>query len=1818
MTPTNNLCAVSGFKKPEAYHYSYPWFQLGDFAFHYEQIGGGFRIDVTKNKRLLFLSKQKFFDVTAPIKRFFLQVIQTDKGPRTSPYRLFVEYTDGRKEEVTFASSLGKARTRKDYWVKVNGRKINLLDAMMDGTCQEEWLELFKPEEYPAASFDDQYPSYVTREQAKEMIDLAGKRMIGLVGLRQLVKAGAIRTNHRRLLNRRDVEQVIDSSGIVDCAEELNAEVKNVREALQPKDYVFAADRYFIWRPWIEEQKRRSYRLVTVQLLADILGKNTDLLAHKLKNPKRILGEANIRRMFPQQMANAVLSEPPSRNLLEKTFWGTYVHQYPVRGLAIDIQTAWAMIQLFRERRENQSHEITVPELAARTGLSKVAIRRGIRQGLIPSRQDVFRDESSATYKIPKAEAEFQQLAVVQYESKILLLTPKLKTKRIQSWQHLKEILSCHWISIGELRKKWFYLESTAEIHRLREKGKLPGVRIRNPLQKKGEWYFPLHKVKEVEEEERRKVEKIIRSMKSFTVLAMQCLQDILSVVQAEHWFEAGDLAKRWGMSATAIHQKITKKKIKTIFMDVLGSGIQRHLIPPQEVVRLEEEDLKKLEENIHFVRGYTSNPVRNKEELLEVTRFWPQVSNLEEQTKESKKYIERAIQEKKLLATRIHILGQNRPYYLIPPQEAQLWLWKWVLNKIRKGKFREDMIGALKPLPLSYVQPEIRKDFISANFAFELARRMGVTPIHPDTLREFVREGWVEQNENRQYNTADIIRALHAGRLDKTAQILDIHPDQVLNEAVDHADAVPVNGECYIPLEWINEVRALQYQLVPVSFAARELGWSAEETNQLLREESRLAKLFWTRNYAGEPMEPLIHIRELAKYVESRQQLPGGEALAEASSLGRTRQQLLDSMVSGTFKEKWLEEAGLSAQARWVSFSVVLRLLRIKGMPMLKRRLKNPKRFWGEEIIRKYFTPEMAEEIWMKKYREAKQEKTVMSAASSLGSQIKKRMRLVRQREDYAIEVNGRKINLLDAMMDGTFQEEWLELFKPPLRPRISFEGQFTMWVTLEEAVRMMEAADRRKLKTNELQELVRLKIIRTDSRDRLNRLDVEKIIDSSNIAECKNELQIENRAVRRMLKPSSFRLVLSQYFIWRAWIEREIQKIHRLVPVKVLAAVLGTNREVLTNRLRNPVKYLGEEDILRLFPKETADARRKGKGGLLEMSSAGGYIHGGSIQGLAVDIRTAWTLIRLYRESKNLDSGISMAPFSSQAGLVPRAVSKRIPSGEIQDEITSELDDLLLLRYEKKVLPHSKQFKGKYIRSWEQLMRILSGEWISKQALSKRWSVSDGEIKALEKQGVLPGVRIKRSSVKYGEWYFPLYKVHEVEEQEKRKLQKAILFFGRYTRRPIRNVQDVLKVLKEEQWLTSPALADRWRISNAAVNQWINKRKLGAFYLDLLGAGIPRYVIAPQEIARFEEQSDRLLEQNMKFVRRYTSDPVRNEQELNRAIRFWPKLEHLSNSTGKDVRAIVRQASRGSLPATCIRLLGRGRAFYVVPPQEARIWLWNWALKEMKRGRFNEQMAEKIKPVAFFVPPFDNKTEFIIFRTAIGIARKRGLQSVKKDALRAFVREGWVGQNGEGSYHTADLLRALHSGRLKKTAQILDIHPDEVLDEAVDEEEALPVGDECFISLEWINEVRALQYQLIPVSLAARKLGWSAEETNHLLREENRLAKPFWTRNYAGEPIEPLIHIRELWGYVQSKQRSESQTALVAASSLGQAQAQLQTKALRLVTQFCGGIAREGKAPEVFLDSVFCSESETIRIPGIPFLIQNGQTRDKLLRMA
>jgi len=463
------------------------------------------------------------------------------------------------------ASSLG--RTRGDYVVTVDGKKVNLIDAMFDSTISLKLLSLFQPEplrDYVEVPLEP--PTRTINDSVKMSKRIRGRKL-GRVSIQKLMEDGYVGRNGKKVVVA-DLEQFANSYELSEAADILETNRTLIRERMKKEGFPkIGSKHWFVPRLWVQREVLRQHRLISLRLLVSELNQHGIKISYdSLRN---IVG--NSEKIFGPGIFN-------KNNLLEPSVSGTDFHGL-TNETRITLLNAAKIVILLKEMNQVFESWVTVKQLSELSGVSEELIRQAIikKKKIKAAYPKDFAGRRTQYYispeEVEKALAHIDE--VVQHNKKRV---KKYTKRKISSWKGYLFAIK-DWKSLPELQRD-LGLKSAQSMLRLIEQKKIKGAKLRTPFSSREEWYFPPKEVERFKAKENRKFQRIIRFMNRYLDQPISTRAEIEAVM--ERWDTTITLADKAGVTADEIIRLIGKKRIKAIKIDLIGLANYGYTIPPQ------------------------------------------------------------------------------------------------------------------------------------------------------------------------------------------------------------------------------------------------------------------------------------------------------------------------------------------------------------------------------------------------------------------------------------------------------------------------------------------------------------------------------------------------------------------------------------------------------------------------------------------------------------------------------------------------------------------------------------------------------------------------------------------------------------------------------------------------------------------------------------------------------------------------------------------------------------------------------------------------------------------------------------------------------------------------------------------------------------------------------------------------------------------------------------------------------------------------------------------------------------------------------------
>ncbi len=549
----------------------------------------------------------------------------------------------------------------------------------------------------------------------------------------------------------------------------------------------------------------------------------------------------------------------------------------------------------------------------------------------------------------------------------------------------------------------------------------------------------------------------------------------------------------------------------------------------------------------------------------------------------------------------------------------------------------------------------------------------------------------------------------------------------------------------------------------------------------------------------------------------------------------------------------------------------------------------------------------------------------------------------LGRTKEAYNMRINGNQVNILDAMMEGEFKTTWLTSFKPEALPKLKLPDKKESYSLDEAFIVFRQLKGSRSLTKSAFSAWVK-KVLSRRASSRISRELLSNLVNTFSLSEARTHLGGDMVTVREKAKKAGAISVEHRMFISRDWVDRQRIYRYQLVPVHLLAKVMGVSKKVLLSYLEEPKKrfgdYLWEEDLLK-------------KKSLLEVSAEGTKYHmDGAGKALMVSLVTAYQVISIYRKSlRNKKESYSVDELAGLLGVTKNILAQAIKSGEIavihlpflgpEPRISIVDSEGILNIFSKVVKNYSKvlrPYTKKKISSWRELMAVVSG-WETTNSLKEKWGFkSHNGIHQMMSRGKIKGFHIVHPLTEQGVWYFPPEEVGRVDDLEEMKLAKVLKMVNKGSRAKIKTRSELEKVL--HSYFSLEKLEKRWSVSNRSLKGMIQRGTLEAVRLDFIGEQKRGYLVSPKEVKRIEGLEQKKLKKIKRFVSKFSSQTIKTIGKLRKVTQNWIKPTTLDERLGIRGGTVRQAIDNGLIQAVRMDLIAFGgdKSAYLIPTAEIK----------------------------------------------------------------------------------------------------------------------------------------------------------------------------------------------------------------------------------------------------------------------------------------
>ncbi|GEM_PF-45442 len=570
-----------------------------------------------------------------------------------------------------------------------------------------------------------------------------------------------------------------------------------------------------------------------------------------------------------------------------------------------------------------------------------------------------------------------------------------------------------------------------------------------------------------------------------------------------------------------------------------------------------------------------------------------------------------------------------------------------------------------------------------------------------------------------------------------------------------------------------------------------------------------------------------------------------------------------------------------------------------------------------------------------------------VYDEGSNAGTVVVKGGSLGQSHDDYVIEVDGKRIYLLDAMFDGSFRAAHLIKFVPTLLERIAVPGQ-KRFISREEAFRLIEKyRDKTQLAFKYFDELVENGLIKKNPEGNIYSLDFERFLNAKGIVEASRLLNVSQENLKKAVRkyPGVKRLG-RKLFIPLEWIEEQRIRQYQLISVDAFLKELrargyGISEASLVRYLKNPKKVFGMEIWTDTF------GQRKT---LLEPTLADSFHHGRQ-NAYRIDLLTAMYFIEFIRKIKEkIDEWFSVDSLAREIGVSRKTILGYIEKGVIKAELMTlfsgettqyrippeegaKLKKIFagaLEKYRSQISP----YVSAEIKTWGDLMDVMS-EWETSVSLAHRWAVSGPTtVEELIKRKQIWGIYIKWPYHADGTTYFPPQEVKGFEEKNNRKFKEIANFVAKHTGETPRGIAELEQMMAN--WPSIDAMASRLQVTGTWVRSEIKAGRIKAKSWNVFGKGMDGYIIPVQEMERLLAEKQKKIDAAAEFVARYTGIKPNDEAEFEKLTQNWMSVESLAMQAGKSKDWVILEIRKRKLKALKLYITGFKKKGFLIPPQE------------------------------------------------------------------------------------------------------------------------------------------------------------------------------------------------------------------------------------------------------------------------------------------
>ncbi|MBI4971589.1 MAG: protein kinase [Candidatus Omnitrophica bacterium] len=465
-------------------------------------------------------------------------------------------------------SSLGHDKNYFD--VVIEGVKVNLIDAMIAGTFKLVWIRYFKLAPLPIVSLPEA-PPYISRVKAIKIAQKSPGRTVTEKTIRNLVRAGEIRTDSLGRISTSDFNWFLNTLGLVETSKLLAAGSETFKAAALQIGAKHVGRLWFIPVDWIEKVRQEQHLLVPVSLLAREMNISFGIMKRYIRKPKKHFGFKFAADQFGEK-----------KTLLERSLFKT-VKTGKENFLTVHLMTAWQLVQFFKKSQQ-MSRWDSIASLAKKVGVTTNTIDAAIRRDEIQAKKINVVTQRQAHYRISPAESLRVQK---KYKDMLEVYKKELEpytNKKINNWKDLDDAIK-DWDRTETFRDRFGFRSNQAVVMLIQRGISVKGIHIATPFASEGHWYIPPAEVKRFMTLSSKRFQEVVAFVKKHVPAdtPLSTVGELKSAIR--DWFNIKKLMARSGMQRKTVLKNIERGKLVGVNIELLGvdQSFRGWHIPPKE-----------------------------------------------------------------------------------------------------------------------------------------------------------------------------------------------------------------------------------------------------------------------------------------------------------------------------------------------------------------------------------------------------------------------------------------------------------------------------------------------------------------------------------------------------------------------------------------------------------------------------------------------------------------------------------------------------------------------------------------------------------------------------------------------------------------------------------------------------------------------------------------------------------------------------------------------------------------------------------------------------------------------------------------------------------------------------------------------------------------------------------------------------------------------------------------------------------------------------------------------------------------------------------